>query len=155
METPSLPKSWQEGNCHCGAIRFRALLPPLTTADATAAVSTTPEVDAEADNRHTIISCNCSICTRNGLLNVYSTREEVRVRLGDSTTETVPGSAELREKEAGLGYYMFGKKDVEHVFCLTCGSSVWVAMVKEGVDAMAVNVSVVSSLSALFRKEGG
>lgn len=150
MPAPSLPRSWQEGNCHCGAIRFRALLPPLTTAEAAAAAIATPHFNADADNRHTIISCNCSICTRNGLLNVYPKRDEVRVRLGDSDNEISPESEELRGKDSVLGYYMFGDKEVEHAFCLRCGSSVWVALVADRLDAMAVNVSAISSISHLL-----
>ncbi|KAK2754553.1 hypothetical protein FQN54_006954 [Arachnomyces sp. PD_36] len=140
METPTLPKTWQEGNCHCGAIRFRALLPPLTTTAASAAATTTPDADKEADNRHTVVDCDCSICTRNGLLNVFPDKDEVRVRLGNSSAEFTPGAPELRTKEAGLGYYMFGGKKLEHVFCLTCGSSVWASMVAEGPNVMAINV---------------
>ena len=58
-------KSWYSGSCHCQAVRFRALLRPLTGAD--------PAV---------VNSCNCSICQRNGYLFVYPTPEEVDIQSG-------------------------------------------------------------------------
>ncbi|MCJ1407525.1 hypothetical protein MMC19_001596 [Ptychographa xylographoides] len=69
--------------------------------------------------------CNCSLCTRNGYLNVYPLRNEIRVQLG--SVEVAPGSAALR-KEIDLGYYTpkGAGEGSEHVFCVKCGSSVWV-----------------------------
>lgn len=51
-----------------------------------------------------------------------------------------------------LGYYMFGAKQMEHVFCLKCGGSVWVALV--GVDGIAINVSSLSSTISRLLSEG-
>jgi hypothetical protein len=41
-------RSWQEGGCHCGAVRFRVELP----------------------SRLTVHDCNCSMCSKTGFLHV-------------------------------------------------------------------------------------
>ena len=131
-------KTWHDGNCQCGAIRFRALIPPLTKKEDT----------EESADRHTVSICNCSICNRNGLLVVYPLRDQVKIRLGGSpdAEEVTLGSEKLREKDSGVGYYQFGGYVVEHVFCLTCGSSLFIDAAKLGIDMVGVNVSDFSSL---------
>lgn len=140
MSLPAPPagesKIWYSANCHCGAIRYRVLLPPL--------VATAEPIS--------VMNCNCSLCTRNGYLNVYPLRGDVRVQLGEE--EVLPGSPALRKaKEEVLGYYMprGAGEGNEHVFCKKCGSSVWVD-VKVGQqqvlggepDQVVVNVKIPS-----------
>lgn len=140
-------KTWHQANCHCGTVRYRVFLPPL----------------AGGSNPHPVMSCNCSLCTRNGYLNVYPHRHEICVRLHDDT-EAMPGSETVRkEKKDVLGYYyVYGgspDRENEHVFCKSCGSSLWVDVkrgeekaTKEGKeDIVAVNVSgVFLSLSSFL-----
>jgi len=132
-ESAPTPKQWQLANCHCGTIQYRVLIPPLT---------------GVSDPRK-VMNCNCHLCTRNGYLNVYPTREEIRVRLPPSSPsrspsgraqtnnevagereleEVSPGSEQLRSIPRILGYYVmdYGPRELEHVFCLRCGSSLWV-----------------------------
>lgn len=72
-----------EGSCHCGAVTFTASMPPVTSA----------------------MSCNCSHCSRKGLLLTFIPREKFVV---------TGGKKQLTE-------YRFNKKQIEHLFCRTCG----------------------------------
>ncbi|KIM77134.1 hypothetical protein PILCRDRAFT_37193, partial [Piloderma croceum F 1598] len=55
---------------------------------------------------HEVTCCNCSVCMRNGRLVVYPKREDVKL---------YTGYGDLRS-------YLFANKQVEHMFCPTCGS---------------------------------
>lgn len=71
-----------EGGCHCGAVRFRC----------------------EAD-LSTVIECNCSHCSKKGLLLVFQPRSQFTLERGeDSLTE-----------------YRFNKRVIAHQFCKVCG----------------------------------
>jgi hypothetical protein len=71
------------GGCHCGAVRF--------------------EVDAPAQLELT--DCNCSICSKSGLLHLIVTRERFRLLAGaDALTD-----------------YRFGTGTARHLFCRHCG----------------------------------
>jgi hypothetical protein len=71
-----------EGGCHCGRVRFRA------TADlATASV------------------CNCSICTKKGILHVVVPQERFELLSGKDDIAT----------------YEFGTGVAKHHFCRHCG----------------------------------
>jgi hypothetical protein len=71
-----------EGGCHCGAVRFRV------TADVTL-----------------ISDCNCSMCTKKGLLHLI-----------------VPlGQFELLRGQDNLTTYTFNTHVAKHTFCKTCG----------------------------------
>ena len=83
-------KRWYDANCHCGAVRFRFQMTDLKT---------TP-----------ITRCNCSICTKNGLLNVYPRRDEM---------EWLRGYDEMSS-------YRTSTKTMDHKFCPKCGSSILV-----------------------------
>jgi hypothetical protein len=77
-------------SCHCGSVQYSVLLsPPLA--------------------KWKVVSCNCSICTRNGYLLVYPERSQLQVKSGEGM---------LRD-------YSFGAKRVLHRFCSRCGSAVW------------------------------
>ncbi|MCJ1399080.1 hypothetical protein MMC11_002282 [Xylographa trunciseda] len=110
MTTPtaSPPKIWYEANCHCGAVRYKVLAPRLEDSPCT--------------------SCTCSICTKNGLVNIYPKHHEVVFHQGFDT---------LKE-------YRCGTKQSTHKFCPECGSSILIdfngSLHGPMEDAMAVNV---------------
>lgn len=98
--------------CHCGSVQYTVTLsPPL--------------------ERHPIVSCNCSICLKNGYLLVYPTRERVSF-----------GSEEIKLKT-----YSFGYKRNQHKFCADCGGSVFFdpELNKSGgiPDLLGINVSII------------
>lgn len=72
-----------EGGCHCGAVRFRVVV---------------------ADDQE-IIDCNCSICTKKGILHFIVPEQHFAV---------------LRGEEA-LAVYTFNTGTARHMFCRTCG----------------------------------
>ena len=110
--TPSstAPKKSYEGNCHCGAVRYTANIASLDTQQVT--------------------RCNCSICTRNGYLLVYTSPKDVVFHQGYDD----------------LKGYRFASKKAEHKFCPTCGSSMLVVFNDGKNDTLVLNVrSVVHS----------
>ncbi|KAH7075873.1 Mss4-like protein [Paraphoma chrysanthemicola] len=93
---PSLPTfdpnncQTYSASCHCGTVRYEVLLsPPI--------------------QQWKVVSCNCSICTRNGYLLVYPERSQLHMKSGEDA---------LRD-------YSFGPKRNLHKFCRHCGSSVF------------------------------
>lgn len=80
-----------------------------------------------------VVECNCSICARNGCLNVY-------VQTSCITFETAGLDSAMVEK------YSFGKGRVVHYFCKGCGSSLMAESVEEGFyeGVKALNVSLFS-----------
>ena len=72
----------REGGCHCGRVRFRA------------------RVDLDR-----LSECNCSICTKKGILH-----------LG-----TAPEDFELLKGKHALTAYTFGTGMAQHTFCSHCG----------------------------------
>jgi hypothetical protein len=72
----------REGGCHCGRVRFRA------------------RVDWEL-----LSQCNCSICTKKGILHLPVAVEDFEL---------------LRGKNA-LTVYTFGSGVAQHTFCSHCG----------------------------------
>jgi hypothetical protein len=77
-------------SCHCGLVQYSVLLsPPLPHCK--------------------VVSCNCSICTRNGYLLVYPERSQLHMKSGEEVLTT----------------YTFGVKRNLHRFCAKCGSAVW------------------------------
>lgn len=100
-------------SCHCGAVAYTVTLsPPL------------PEWK--------VVSCNCSICQRNGYYLVYPSREQLRINGGEELLKS----------------YSFGPKKNLHMFCAKCGSSVFFdPRMREfdeggGLDLLGVNVSL-------------
>ncbi|KAJ6565447.1 hypothetical protein DFH09DRAFT_1278562 [Mycena vulgaris] len=83
-----------EGNCHCGAIKFSVVLPPLET---------TP-----------LQSCACSICTKKGYLFVFPSKSAITLTKGAGTDGLGAGV---------LASYEFNSKQVSHRFCGTCGTA--------------------------------
>src|ERR1051326_850437 len=80
MDSPQF-RSYR-GSCHCGAVRF--------------------EVDSATTE---VIDCNCSVCTKKGILHLIV--PESRFRL-------VQGAG-------ALATYTFGTHVAKHMFCGTCG----------------------------------
>ena len=73
-----------EGGCHCGRVRFRI----------------------EADLDQTIIGeCNCSICTKKGILHLPIHRDRLQLLSGAEDLAT----------------YRFGTGTARHTFCRHCG----------------------------------
>jgi hypothetical protein len=72
----------REGGCHCGRVRFRA------------------RVDLDR-----LSQCNCSICTKKGILHLAVEFEDFALLAG---------------KEA-LSVYTFGTGAAQHTFCSSCG----------------------------------
>jgi hypothetical protein len=55
-------KSWRQGGCHCGAVKWEALLPDAIVADA----------------------CNCSICAMTGFIHVIVPKSRFRLLTEDA-----------------------------------------------------------------------
>ena len=70
------------GSCHCGHVRF--------------------EIDATIDR---VTECNCSICSKKGILHLRVAPENFRLVSGGEH----------------LGAYQFGTKVAKHHFCTVCG----------------------------------
>lgn len=91
------------GGCHCGAVRYEAktALEPL-------------------------ISCNCSICQKRGLMLTFIPGSDFQLLSGaDAQTD-----------------YQFGKKRIHHLFCKTCGvASFALGQKPDGTPTVAINVN--------------
>lgn len=96
--------STYKGNCHCGTVKFTVHIPSL--------------------DEHEVLSCNCSICSRNGYL-------EVRPK---------PGDFVFHSGYESMTAYSFGSKQFVHKFCSRCGSSVCIDMEGQG-EKVYFNVS--------------
>jgi len=92
------------GGCHCGANTFSVPISP-------------PLEDPETK----VVSCNCSICDKNGYLLSFVP--------ASSVTWTKGGLENLTE-------YSFNKKTLLHYFCPTCGTS----LAAKGGDTIGFNV---------------
>ena len=108
MSEPTLELTAYAANCHCGAVRLTVNIPSLTD--------------------HKVMSCNCSLCTRNGYLNVYAERKDVIFHSGADNLSTYP----IQNMNA-------------HKFCSTCGSSMIAEALGEVSDGepdiISINVS--------------
>ncbi|KAJ7827631.1 Mss4-like protein [Mycena olivaceomarginata] len=102
------PRIEYRGNCHCGAFKFKLRVSELNEA----------------------LSCNCSICSKNGYLWTFPERDQFTVVKGDESTT--------------LKSYRFGKQTIMHKFCPTCGTSVMQARMPNCTDAripiMGINI---------------
>ncbi|KAF2005335.1 hypothetical protein P154DRAFT_425222 [Amniculicola lignicola CBS 123094] len=79
-----------EVTCHCGTVKYSVTLtPPLP--------------------KQKVVSCNCSICTRNAYLLVYPLRRQVTIKSGEDTVKS----------------YSFGSRRFLHQFCARCGSCIF------------------------------
>ena len=101
---PAQEKIWYDANCHCRAVQLRFKSLPLESDS----VASSSESDPAANKPFETACCNCSICTKNGYLNVYT----------DIKTET-----EWVKGKETLSKYNYGSGMATHMFCPTCGSS--------------------------------
>lgn len=92
-----------KGSCHCGAVTYT--------------------VDAEFTEG---MSCNCSYCTRKGMLLAFVPTTSVTILTGAEKLKT----------------YQFNKKVINHRFCETCG----VQPFGQSGDTMAINLNCVEDL---------
>lgn len=99
-----LSEVWYDANCHCAAIKLKVKLPPLQSQE--------------------IISCNCSICCKNGYLNVRPNKKDIVFVQGEDVIKD----------------YQFGKKQHNHKFCPLCGSSILIEPLDEDQEWMTINV---------------
>lgn len=108
-----------QGSCHCGNVRF--------------------EVETDLAS---VISCNCSICSRTGALLSFASESQFRLLSGHDAQRD----------------YQFRSKNIHHLFCETCGvrsfghgtgpdgAKMFAVNVRtlEGVDLDALNVQKVN-----------
>jgi hypothetical protein len=91
-----------EGGCHCGAVRY--------------------QVESDLG---TVISCNCSICSKKGTLLTF-------VPLAQFT---------LLSGRDNLTDYQFYRHVIHHLFCSTCGiASFSHGRMPDGTEIAAINV---------------
>lgn len=91
------------GGCHCGRFEF--------------------EVDTDLS---TAISCNCSICTKHGLVLTFVAPEQFTLKKGT---------------QGELTKYQFNKKVIDHLFCPQCGvESFGTGKMPDGKTMFAINV---------------
>ncbi len=91
------------GSCHCGAVRFEA------------------DIDLDAGTG----KCNCSICSKHGLLLSFVPEEKFTLHSG----------------EGNLKEYLFNTHKVRHQFCQTCGTEPFArGTAPDGKKMVALNV---------------
>jgi hypothetical protein len=93
----------REGGCHCGKVRFQV-----------------------ATDLAKLISCNCSICSKHGLILTFVPEAQFKL---------LSGAADLQE-------YLFNKHHIHHQFCRTCGVEPFARGTPPGSSTamMAINV---------------
>ncbi len=91
---------WREGGCHCGAVRFRV---------------------RSASN--TVVSCNCSMCTK---------RADLQLIVSSGDFEVLHG-------ESDFAVYQFNTGVARHTFCRVCGIHPFNTP-RSNPDGVAVNV---------------
>jgi hypothetical protein len=97
------------GGCHCGQVRYE------TTADLSE-----------------VIACNCSRCTKLGLL----------------WTFVKPDSFALRSGEDCLIDYQFNRKVIHHLFCCVCGVESFArGTAPDGSETIAINVRCLDDIN--------
>jgi hypothetical protein len=90
------------GGCHCGRVRYQA------TADLSR-----------------VISCNCSICQKRGLLLAFTTPDQFTLTAGQNYFTD----------------YQFNKKVVHHLFCSGCGIESFArGTAPDGREMVAINI---------------
>jgi hypothetical protein len=89
------------GGCHCGQVRY--------------------DVTVDLDQ---VLACNCSICTKRGLLLAF----------------VKPECFALRSGAENLTDYQFSKKVIHHVFCPECGVESFArGTAPDGSEMIAIN----------------
>jgi hypothetical protein len=102
------------GGCHCGAVRY--------------------EVTTDLAN---VIACNCSICTKHGLLLTFAPADRFKL---------VSGQEQLQD-------YQFYKHTIQHQFCTTCGVESFArGSMPNGAAMIAVNVRCLDGIDVTTLK---
>ena len=101
-----------DGGCHCGAVRFRVTV----------------------DDGQPIIDCNCSICTKKGILHFIVPAERFALVQGEGAVAT----------------YTFNTGVAKHLFCRTCGIHPFYRP-RSHPDGWDVNVRCLDDTSVLAR----
>jgi hypothetical protein len=96
-------KQAYKGGCQCGAVRY--------------------EVSADIGE---VISCNCSRCSRLGLLLAFAPAQDFKLISGDGATTE----------------FKFNKNVIQHLFCSACGVQSFAKGKRpnDGADVVAINV---------------
>ena len=90
------------GSCHCGKVRYEVIT-----------------------DLKTVMSCNCSICSRKGHLLTFVPAEQFTLLSGEDV----------------LTDYQFHKMRIHHLFCATCGIESFArGTAPDGKEMYAVNV---------------
>lgn len=90
------------GSCHCGQIKYKA------------------DLDISS-----VLSCNCSICTKTGALWAFTAASNVVIDTG-------------QDRLAG---YQFGQKRLTHRFCPSCGVETFAeGKMPDGTPSYGINV---------------
>lgn len=101
---------WLEGGCHCAAVRFR--------------------VRAAIEPTLAVIDCNCTMCTKKGILHLI-----------------VPAcDFQMLCDESALGLYQFNTRVARHYFCKACGISPFYVP-RSNPDGMDVNARCLDMFS--------
>ena len=96
------------GSCHCGAVRYT--------------------VEGEVDRA---IECNCSHCSRKGLLLWFVPRASLAIAAGSEQLAT----------------YTFNRHVIQHRFCVVCGSQPFALGRKpDGTESAAINLRCLEGL---------
>jgi hypothetical protein len=76
-------------------------------------------------NIETAITCNCSICSKKGHILAFSPIKNFKLLSGEESLTT----------------YLFNKKNIQHIFCKTCGvSSFGKGTMPDGTQMAAINI---------------
>lgn len=96
------------GGCHCGTVRYEA------TTDLAQ-----------------VLSCNCSICTKRGLLLTFVQPDRFKLLSGNET----------------LSDYQFASRNIHHLFCSRCGVGSFArGTAPDGSEMVAINVCCLDDL---------
>jgi hypothetical protein len=96
------------GGCHCGRVRY--------------------EVETDLAS---VISCNCSICSKKGLILTFVPKERFSLLSG----------------EGDLADYQFNKHVIHHLSCATCGVESFArGTAPDGAEMVAINVRCLDDL---------
>ncbi len=93
----------REGGCHCGKVRYQV-----------------------ATDLAKVMSCNCSICSKHGLILTFVPEAQFKLLSGDG---------ELQE-------YLFNKHIIHHQFCRSCGVEPFARGTAPGANAPMVAINV-------------
>jgi hypothetical protein len=96
------------GSCHCGKNSF--------------SVKVSPPLDSDESK---VINCNCSICSKNGYLFVFTDLSDLKWEKG--------GFDDMKA-------YKFGSQTLSHYFCTECGGTFASTGSMGGVEKVGMNV---------------